>query len=390
MHKKLLVMGIDPGTTVGYAILDVEGKIVEINSKRELFLSSLINISLNHGKVLAVGTDKKNVPGFIENFSAKTGALKISPDHDLLVSEKKEMVEFETKNHHEFDALASAVYAYNSIKTLLRKIRVFAEKNSKKEIEEKIIEFVVKQGISIRGAVDLIEKPEHEEELIIKKVIEKKQISESDFVDLYNSLKKIEYENKLLQMQSRNQQKEIIRLRSKHHKLSERTEFLVEEKSEKFREFRQAKLDFLSNQIRKFREEASNYKAQAEKFVDMVNSLDSNMVVKFLEDLSWEKFSEANKILKIKKGDVIYVENTAVVSKKTIDYLIGRVEYIIYKKPLSRMLEKEHFIFLDSSKLQLKRFNSFFLLSRQDFERETRSRDVVQQILAEYRKERKL
>ena len=28
MHKKLLVMGIDPGTTVGYAILDVEGKIV--------------------------------------------------------------------------------------------------------------------------------------------------------------------------------------------------------------------------------------------------------------------------------------------------------------------------------------------------------------------------
>ncbi len=389
MQKKLLVMGIDPGTTAGYAFLDITGNLVEVNSRKELPLSELIEISIGFGRVIVVGTDKKNVPGFVDEFATKIGAKVVSPEQDLLISEKKEMVNFEVRNHHEFDALASAKLAYNNINGLLGKISVFAKRNNKTAIEKGIIELVIKKGISIRGAVDLIEKSEHAEEAIMRKVFEKKQASEKDFVVLYNQFKKLEQENRLLQKHSRNQQRDIDRLRRSHQQLAEKSKFLVwEEKAEKIREFRQAKLDFLSSQLRKTKDVADNYKAHAEKLAELINSLDHKMVVKFLEDLNWDNFQESNKILKIKKGDAIYVENTSVVSKKTIEYLAIRVKFVFYKKPLSKMLEKEKFIFIDSSNLKFERYNWFLAIGRSEFEKETKSREVMKQILMEYRRER--
>ena len=40
--KPWLIVGIDPGTTVAYAILDLNGTVIKTLSKKELDLSSLI------------------------------------------------------------------------------------------------------------------------------------------------------------------------------------------------------------------------------------------------------------------------------------------------------------------------------------------------------------
>ena len=44
MHQKpLLIVGIDPGITAGYAVLDINGKIIKVRSSKQLDLNSLIS-----------------------------------------------------------------------------------------------------------------------------------------------------------------------------------------------------------------------------------------------------------------------------------------------------------------------------------------------------------
>jgi len=40
--KELLIIGIDPGTTTGYALLNLKGNIIEIDSSKEYDLATLI------------------------------------------------------------------------------------------------------------------------------------------------------------------------------------------------------------------------------------------------------------------------------------------------------------------------------------------------------------
>jgi len=62
MHKQLLIAGIDPGTTVGYAFLDINGKPIKTGSSRELTFDTLIAKTTKLGRVVVVGTDKAKAP----------------------------------------------------------------------------------------------------------------------------------------------------------------------------------------------------------------------------------------------------------------------------------------------------------------------------------------
>ena len=87
--KKLLIVGIDPGTTIGYAVLDIEGNLIHLNSSKQLDLSLLISETINFGKAVLVGTDKAKVPGLVEAFAnvapAPTFAALTPPTIDTLV-----------------------------------------------------------------------------------------------------------------------------------------------------------------------------------------------------------------------------------------------------------------------------------------------------------------
>src|SRR3989338_8964140 len=103
---ELLIIGIDPGTTLGYAILNADKKILEINSSKELSISSLIKKCNELGKPLVVGTDKKKNPHFVSKFAAQFNAKIVSPKEDLSVNEKNKLTQDYKLNNHERDALA--------------------------------------------------------------------------------------------------------------------------------------------------------------------------------------------------------------------------------------------------------------------------------------------
>jgi predicted RNase H-like nuclease (RuvC/YqgF family) len=126
-ERKLLIVGIDPGTTTAYAVLGIEGNLIHLDSSKQLDLKLLISETISHGKAVLVGTDKAKVPNLVESFATKLGARIVSPQEDLKVDEKREMVSnFNFGDEHQGDALASALFAYKETKALLDKINFFA------------------------------------------------------------------------------------------------------------------------------------------------------------------------------------------------------------------------------------------------------------------------
>ena len=133
--RKLLIVGIDPGITTAYAVLDIDLNLIGVRSSKQLDLNQLISNISGLGKVILVGTDKAKIPHLVEDFAAKFGANIANPKEDLGVEEKKSIAaNFIVENGHQADALASALFAYKSIKSLLDKIDSFVEENKKQNI----------------------------------------------------------------------------------------------------------------------------------------------------------------------------------------------------------------------------------------------------------------
>jgi predicted RNase H-like nuclease (RuvC/YqgF family) len=147
MLRLPIIVGIDPGTTLGFAVIDTTGAVVKVGSAKELSLSTLIHILTDYGRIVAVGCDKSNVPSFVERFATKTGSKVIAPKTDLMVSEKRELAgPTKVQDSHQMDALASAFFALRKLKALIRKVRLVVKKEKKEDIHFKILDLVIRKG----------------------------------------------------------------------------------------------------------------------------------------------------------------------------------------------------------------------------------------------------
>lgn len=156
---KLLILGLDPGTTLGYAILDIKGKLIKLSSSKNLSMNSLISKLLKEGKVVVVGTDIIKTPHYIEKVAARLGAIVISPKKDLLVKEKRKLTkQFNTKNRHEIAALAAALFAFKKIKNSFKKVDRYLKKRNKEEFSSLVKEKILKTKSSLEKIVDSFAK----------------------------------------------------------------------------------------------------------------------------------------------------------------------------------------------------------------------------------------
>jgi len=118
-----LIVGIDPGTSVGLALLDIDGAVVNVKSARNLPIEDIITEIAAAGKAAVIATDKAISPPVVTKLSSILGARLFTPDYDLPVEKKRELAErWPTQNDHERDSLAAAVYAYYNFQNKIRRI----------------------------------------------------------------------------------------------------------------------------------------------------------------------------------------------------------------------------------------------------------------------------
>ncbi|MEM4263907.1 MAG: DUF460 domain-containing protein [Candidatus Woesearchaeota archaeon] len=388
MKKSLLIVGIDPGTTVGYTILDLNGKPIMIDSAKELDLDTIVAKITAVGIPLAVGCDKAKVPGFIDDFATKTGAKLFWPKEDMKVEEKREITKgFSCKNNHESDALASALLAFRKIEGLLRRIDKFLIGKNKIEHSDRLKELVVKKGINIAGAFEMLTQPEQKETKIIKQVIEEKRLEEKDFLKLYNELKKSEEDKKRLKQQNNRLLCELQKLEKL--KISEKKEKkpagILSDKKLKFKE---DKIQFLDRIVKKQMLEIHGLKTEIAKFYSTLANINNKIVAKKLKNLGWNEFQQKKDMLGINKGDVLLVDDPNEFSEKTLAHLKSFVDIIIAKKEPGRKLEELGFVFIDSSRVQIEEDKYFAFINKGSFEEARRNKELLKNIIKSYQKQR--
>ncbi|MCX6814264.1 MAG: DUF460 domain-containing protein [Candidatus Aenigmarchaeota archaeon] len=135
---KPLIIGIDPGTTTGIAVFDLDGKLLLIKSGKNLAKSGISRIVSDAGNPIIVSSDIKPTPRAVQNVATIFSARIIEPGETFSRKEKHETARGYMKlhgrvwaNRHERDALVSGIYAWKQVRQIvdrmnsrLRKARV--------------------------------------------------------------------------------------------------------------------------------------------------------------------------------------------------------------------------------------------------------------------------
>ena len=381
--KKLLIVGLDPGTTIGYAVLDIEGNPVHVDSSKQFNLNSLISESIKLGKVVLVGTDKSKVPRLVEDFATKIGARVVSPKEDIKVDEKRGMTgRFDLDDGHQSDALASALFAYNSAKHLLDKIDFFVKENKKHDIRNEIKQMVLVKQISIKSAVGVIEKKEEPDKIMNKALIEKK-LEEKDFLKLYYKLKDHEMQVKYLRNHNNSLKKKVGALermqnKENHAKMGNKTA-----------DFRESRIKSLENALKAKERDSEQLRVLLRKFNKILSNISGYYILKRLDNFGAKEFDFKNKLLDIKKNDILLVYDPNIISEEVIEFLKDKVFVVVNKKPISKKVEKDMpFVFISSKSLNIDEERYLGFVDKKQFEAEKSKIDWVKKIVDDYKNEK--
>jgi len=129
---KSLIVGIDPGTNLGLAVIDDNGDIIDKLSGKNIQNEDIIKYISDLKDVVLITTDKKEIPKTILDIASKLNIGIYSPKEDISLEIKNKYYKDENlknifENNHEFDAYISAKEALKKLKEIFEKARRFSE-----------------------------------------------------------------------------------------------------------------------------------------------------------------------------------------------------------------------------------------------------------------------
>jgi len=176
-----LIAGVDPGKTVGLALLGISSDFVKTFSKTNLSISEACKFLVDNGEPIIIATDKKIVPKSVDKIGAAFNARLFSPKDDITISEKKVLTrDFTFSSTHERDALAAALLAKKFFSGMFDKVDFALNKRDMLHLSDAVKELLVKQEVgNIEQAINLLTNKKEEKEVrFVPKIIETKAVME--------------------------------------------------------------------------------------------------------------------------------------------------------------------------------------------------------------------
>lgn len=386
-HRRNTVIGLDPGTTTGYAVLDLRGRLLRVASSRNLSLGDLIKQIIAFGDVLIVGTDKARCPGMVSLLASRLGARIVTPAHDLSIAEKKEIATMPCSNEHEEDALASALFAFHEFRPLLTRIDRVLRKAGEEEYAERVKRSVVlRQSVNITDAIKAVEiggSVDREDTPRKKKRPMKTERASVKKGEMQRGQRdKTRLAVKLLKQQNAKLKKRIRALRGhKNRLLRALSAQLTDEKARQLIEFKDARIRNLYSRVEEQEADVSRLRAENSRLRGLILSLNSRVIVKKLPNLGLESLTRS-KELNIKEG-YLYVRDCSITHPKVLGMLSG-VKAIIYEGGRPGI---EGIPLIEASSVKLREFEDFMVADSEELEKATR-RDMLKRIVAMHRSER--
>jgi len=390
--KPLVAVGIDPGTTLGYAVVGLEGDVVMVGSARGAGLQQLIEAVTYYGKPVIVGTDKAKLPELVYQFSAKTGARIVAPETDLLVAEKKELIKgIEAQNSHENDALSSALFALKRFSQRLSKIEPYLRDVRKERLVEDVKRLIImRDGLSVADAVRMLEKREREGEKSMAgwrlEADEKEQDdfvpSKQDYALLKERLRRMEAEYRLLK-ESQEMMSEELERAGRNDEKQEGEKLHPNKRINRILRLREKGIKALDRRLR----EADEENLRLRRFISEIGQ---KALLKKLDNLGYDELLRRDKVIKISEGDVLLVENPDIYSRKTLDLLKGKVSVIICRqKATSDVRNDKDFMLLEASRIRMVEERDYALAEISDIERQRRDHNLIVGMFERYKESRR-
>jgi len=143
IRVRYVIVGVDPGTTAGLAILDMRGNLLHISSKKGADDFWIFQTIRSYGVPIIVATDKSSIPSRVRKISARFGAKLRAPKEDVRVSVKDEIAHRFSccGDDHQRDALAAAFFAFQSFAHKFRQIekRVGGDREKEEFVKRAVV-----------------------------------------------------------------------------------------------------------------------------------------------------------------------------------------------------------------------------------------------------------
>ena len=363
--NRLIIVGVDPGTTLGYAILDINGNILNVGSSRVLDLNSLISLVILYGRVVVVGADKNKVSHLVLDFASKFNAKVIKPKIDMSIDKKRELTAgFKLENDHERDALAGALFAYKKTRNLFVKVDRRLEKKDKDYLADDVKEQILKKNLSVADSLELLEG---KEDRIIKK---KRNKTRSGII-----VKKNEFA--LLKEKYDQLVKEVFVLRKERRNLLNKQSNEIDVKLDRLLRFKDERINYLDNAVKNYENEIKYLQDKSEK-LKFYFSKGIYIFIDKLPNLNFETVKNE------KLGKIIFVEHVGTISEKMLYYL-NKTRIIIFRNGNP----KGDFIFINCKDIDFIEEDNYVLVRKEDLDRAVNNVDILHKVIREYKEERK-
>lgn len=397
--KPFAIIGIDPGTTAAYAAIGLDGRVIKIDSAKELSLATIISEVMQFSSPLIVSTDKARTPSFVEEFARKVGAELAHPQDDMKKSEKKELLKQLVKsnegkelaktklNAHEEDSLAAALFAYKKFFLRLQKIDRFVKYHNLENKREEFTKIALKEEINFSLIADMLNKKRPVEK-IIRNAVQEEKITKKDFLVLYEKLSSSKKDKQRLEEKIVKLKQQVRVLRRENKRLDKRSQNF-DRKVEGLFKFKEERLKLQQQNIRGKNRELDNQRQELNKLKKFINQTPTNNLLKKLQSLSQEEFSEKNDILSIKENDFLLVENPQIFSHKIISLLKGKSVVIFSKEKIPKVIQNS-FITANIKDKEIKsESDDFALIDKGVLEEKMSEEDVIGRVISEYKAGRK-
>jgi len=341
-RRKFTIVGIDPGTTVGIAILSLDGDLLYLKSFRGITPDEVVKLIAEYGKPAVIASDVTPMPGSVEKIRRSFNAVPASPGIEVSSEEKIALGKtFGYSNDHERDALTAALLTYRSYKNIFTRI----EKKAPINADLELLKFCVIRGDSIEAAIEKIRASEVSEKPKAKESPEKPDERAVD-----ESIQKM---RDLVQRQGEQIQnlQEYLdelkeQLRAKDRKISKLESILNSFKKEAYSEARKSKeVRIRDETIESLKRELSHKNKTVKELRRRSNKLrkirkmeirGEGTPVKVIAAFTKESIAETNEKYGLKEGDVVFLENPSGGGAATAQILVeAKVRAVLIPEDIS-------------------------------------------------------
>jgi predicted RNase H-like nuclease (RuvC/YqgF family) len=362
-----IIVGLDPGTTTGLAIISARtGGVLSIFSAREFSTSQIIRKITKYGKTVLVCADVNYPPPHaVQRLSRMLGVQIYAPSSRATPrTEKRNLVQdyldkfniTDKADNHQRDALFAAIKGFNSIKPKISSIlEITNQKLELKKSTDKIIDLVL-SGISIHDAVTLIEAQINAQTMDENLDQFEKQNNIHIPIDIVNlarnqfyKMENIQLSLRLLEKDKKNLEKENERLNQLNQTLMNKIDRL--ENSFQIKLERDKVVQQKTVEIINLEKALANSKNDFEKQLHLIEQLQrirsiwirgEQVPLKPIQKMHFDELEKAHKEFGIRSGDVLLILDPSGGSTNTAKWLVERKVRVIiipkgFKKRLSHL-----------------------------------------------------